>query len=330
MPIAPILMTPAYRYGAATPWGGEALRSMFRKDIPGERTGEALEVSAIPGLESRDPAGNTLSELIEKYGERLTGKGFAHPFPLLLKLLDAKDTLSVQVHPNDEYAAKVEGKLGKTEAWHILFAAPGAELVYGVKAGTDKGALLKASQAGAAVETLLRRVKVRPGDICYIPAGCVHAIGAGIMLYEIQESSDLTYRFYDWDRVDANGNRRELHLQKGLAVTNLKLSPRPVRVESADGVRRVLNENCFTLDVIRTHSRAVLPPVKEFGMITLLEGELSMTWQGGSVRMKKGETFFLPASVPELTLRGAGSAALNCAAFSGSFAPPFFFPAAFF
>ena len=221
MPLAPILMTPAYRYGAATPWGGEGLRMLFAKEIPDSRTGEGLEVSAIPGLESRDPQGNTLPSLIEKYGEKLTGPGFEKPFPLLLKLLDAKDTLSVQVHPNDEYAARVENKLGKTEAWHILFAAPGAELVYGVKAGTDKESLLEASLAGAQVEGLLRRVKVRAGETYYIPAGMVHAIGAGIVLYEIQQSSDVTYRFYDWERRDKNGNKRELHIQKAVDVTDV-------------------------------------------------------------------------------------------------------------
>ena len=247
MPIAPILMTPAYRWGAATPWGGEALRTMFRKQIPGEHTGEALEVSAIPGLESRDPSGNTLTELIEQYGERLTGKGFAHPFPLLLKLLDAKDTLSVQVHPDDAYAACVEGKLGKTEAWHILFAAPGAELVYGVKAGTEKDALLNASRNGAEVENLLRRVKVRAGETYYIPAGMVHAIGAGIVLYEIQQSSDVTYRFYDWERRDKEGRKRELAVS-GCWTNSI----------SAWTVFRILKASCSPIP-------AGLPSLRPFG-----------------------------------------------------------------
>ena len=158
---------------------------------------------------------------MEKYGQRLTGTAISGPFPLLLKLLDARDTLSVQVHPNDEYAARVEHKLGKTEAWHILYAAPGAELVYGVKAGITKEELTQASLSGAAVEGLLRRVQVKAGETYYIPAGMVHAIGAGIVLYEIQQSSDVTYRFYDWERTDKNGNKRELHIQKAIDVTDL-------------------------------------------------------------------------------------------------------------
>ena len=312
-PMWPVRMVPAFRSGKATPWGGEKLKEKYGKDIPETPTGESLEVSCIPGLESRDPMGRTLPELIERHREKMAGKYADRKFPLLLKLVDAHLPLSVQVHPNDAYARLYEdGKLGKNEAWLILDTpAGGGELVYGIQAGTGMEELRAACLQGKAVEPLLRRVKVKPGDICYIPAGCVHAIGAGILLYEIQESSDLTYRFYDWDRVDASGNRRELHLKKGLDVTNLKLCPRPLHVETADGVRRMLDEECFTLDVIRTHSRAVLPPVKHFGMITLVDGELNMTWTGGSTKMKKGETFFLPSSVPEITVRGEGTAALS-------------------
>ena len=312
-PMWPVRMVPAFRSGKATPWGGERLKEIYGKEIPETPTGESLEVSCIPGLESRDPMGRTLPELIERHRDRMAGRYADRPFPLLLKLIDARLPLSVQVHPNDAYARQNEnGKLGKNEAWLILDTPlGGGELVYGIQAGTGMEELRAACLQEKAVEPLLRRVKVKPGDICYIPAGCVHAIGEGILLYEIQESSDLTYRFYDWDRVDAGGNRRELHLKKGLDVTNLKLSPRPLHVEAADGVRRMLDEENFTLDVIRTHSRLALPKVKHFGMITLLDGELSMAWTGGSAKMRKGETFFLPASVPEINVHGVGTAALS-------------------
>ena len=302
MPLAPILMTPAYRWGAATPWGGEGLRSMFRKEIPGEHTGEALEVSAIPGLESRDPEGHTLPELIEKYGEKLTGKGFAHPFPLLLKLLDAKDTLSVQVHPDDDYAARVEGKLGKTEAWHILFAAPGAELVYGVKAGTDKETLLRASRAGAEVEGLLRRVKVRAGETYYIPAGMVHAIGAGIVLYEIQQSSDVTYRFYDWERKDKNGNKRELHIQKAVDVTDVNAQlDAAAETEVEKGRCRLLDQKYFGLDRFEDFNGVLPADPRRFAFFTALR-ECGLSWEGGSLRVPAGHTALLPADGYDLTL----------------------------
>ena len=302
MPIAPILMTPAYRWGAMTPWGGEGLRSMFRKEIPGDRTGEALEVSAIPGLESRDPEGHTLTELIDRYGEALTGKGFAHPFPLLLKLLDAKDTLSVQVHPDDEYAARVEGKLGKTEAWHILFAAPGAELVYGVKAGTDKETLLKASQEGAAVEKLLRRVKVKAGETYYIPAGTVHAIGKGIILYEIQQSSDVTYRFYDWERRDAQGNKRELHLQKAIDVTDVNAQWDAARETEIDpGHYRLLDEAFFGLDRFQDFDGVLPADPRRFMFLTAVK-DCRVSWEGGSLHLPAGHTALLPADGYDLRL----------------------------
>ncbi len=313
-PLWPIRMTPAFRGGSLTPWGGDKLKTRFGKEILETPTGESLEVSCIPGLESRDVMGRTLPELISYHGEKLVGKKYAdRPFPLLLKLIDARESLSVQVHPGDAYAAKNEGgKLGKTEAWLILDTPEGGgELVYGIKAGTSMNELKAACEAGKAVEPLLHRVKVRPGDVYFIPSGCVHAIGAGIVLYEIQQSSDLTYRFYDWDRTDAQGNRRELHLQKALDVTNLKLNRRPVHVERAFGIKRVLNEDYFTLDIIQPDGTICLPEIQHFGMITALEGNLTLRWASGSMKMKTGETFFLPASVPPITMKGTGMAALS-------------------
>ena len=312
-PLWPIRMTPAFRGGNLTPWGGERLRTVYGKDIPDGPTGESLEVSCIPGLESTDNMGRKLPEIISRYGEKMVGRFADKPFPLLLKLIDARDRLSVQVHPGDAFAALNEnGKLGKTEAWLILDTPEGGgELVYGIKAGTGMNELRAACEQGSAVEELLHRVKVRPGDVCYIPSGCVHAIGAGILLYEIQQSSDLTYRFYDWNRTDKNGVRRELHLEKGLAVTNLKAHPRPVHVERSFGIKRILNEEYFTLDIIQPEGSARVPEIQDFGLLTAVEGEMTLCWSSGSMTIKPGETFFLPASVPALTLKGSGVAALS-------------------
>ena len=160
-------------------------------------------------------------------------------------------------------------------------------------------------------EEVLRRVRVRPGDVCYIPAGCVHAIGAGITLYEIQQSSDITYRFYDWDRTDAQGRRRELHLDKALDVTDLTLEPQPVRAAMRPGAERVLDKRYFTLDVIRTEGREALPPLGEFGMLTALEGAVTLAWEGGEMALERGETCFLPRECPALWLTGNGTAALS-------------------
>lgn len=310
-PLLPLRMHPAFRGGALTPWGGEKLRTVYGKPITDVPTGESLEVSCIPGLESTDDTGVKLPELIARYGARFAGRYATGAFPLLLKLIDASESLSVQVHPDDAYAAANEnGKLGKTEAWLILDAPKGSQLVYGIQPGTNLDGLRTACEAGAAVEPLLRRVNVKPGDVCFIPAGCVHAIGAGIMLYEIQQSSDVTYRFYDWDRVDKNGNRRELHLQKALDVTDLSFSLNPVPTPEAP-MARVLDETYFTLDLMNVQGRCSLPAVQDFGLLTALEGGLALGWQGGEMQLHKGESLFIPAAAPALWLAGQGRAALS-------------------
>ena len=309
----PIRMNPAFRGGKLTPWGGEKLRSVFGKQIPEVPTGESLEISCIPGLESRDDAGRTLPELINEYGEAYVGAYAGKAFPLLLKLIDAREALSVQVHPDDAYASAHEnGKLGKTEAWLILDAPEGAELVYGILPGTDRQQLRAACEAGSAVAPLLRRVKVRPGDVCFIPSGCVHAIGAGITLYEIQQSSDITYRFYDWDRTDSQGRKRELHLEKALAVTDLSFSLNPRHWEEKPGITRMLDEHYFSLDLIRAEAGSVaLPALSEFGFLTALDDGLRLVWAGGETEMKRGESFFLPKASPALAVCGSGRAALS-------------------
>ena len=309
LPLPPMLMTPAYRFGAATPWGGDGLMRVFGKGIPDSRTGESLEVSAIPGLESRDASGASLTELIARYGERLTGKGLASPFPLLFKLLDARETLSVQVHPDNVYAAQAEHKLGKTEAWHILYAAPGAQLVYGVKAGTDKEQLMQASLAGAAVEQLLRRVDVKAGETYYIPAGMVHAIGEGIMLYEIQQSSDVTYRFYDWERTDKNGNKRELHIQKAVDVTRTDFQMDAVREEEiAPGHYALLRKEYFCLDRFENGTFTLARDSRRFAFLTAVK-DCVLNWPDGEMPLKGGHTALLPADGYDVQLK-AGEALL--------------------
>lgn len=224
MELYPLLMAPYFRSGSETPWGGSMLRDAFMKDCP-DQTGESLEISALPGRESivrnGSHAGKSLRAMIGLWGESLTGTKDAD-FPLLLKLIDAKETLSVQVHPGDAYATKNEGKLGKTEAWMILNCDPGAQLAYGVNTNGEPVAeiILRGSDA---IEGMLRRVNIRPGDVYYIPHGMVHAIGAGIQLYEIQQSSDVTYRLWDWGRVDADGNGRPLHIPQAIDVIRPEL-----------------------------------------------------------------------------------------------------------
>lgn len=309
-PLLPLPMTPAFRGGSLTPWGGRRLGEEWGKAID-QPTGESLEASCIPGLESRDSTGATLTDLVRRYRAAFAGRFAAEPFPLLLKLLDAKDALSVQVHPDDAYAhAHENGKLGKTEAWLILSAEEGSQLVYGIQPGVTLPQLRAACQQGAAVEPLLRRVTVKPGDVCFIPAGCVHAIGAGIVLYEIQQSSDVTYRFYDWDRVDSQGRKRELHLDKALDVTDLAFALDPVPAPDAP-CARVLDTTFFTLDLLQGDGTVALPPVRDFAFLTALDDGLTLSWDGGEKALRKGETLYLPATCPACTLRGPARAALS-------------------
>lgn len=303
MKLAPIPMKPAYRYGSQTPWGGDSLKTIFGKDIPDARTGEALELSAIPGLNSVTEDGVSFGELLEKYGEAITGTQVQGEFPLLLKLLDARDTLSVQVHPDDAYARRVEGKFGKTEAWVILHAKEGAQLVYGIQEGVDKEELRAASQQGAAVEKLLRRVNVRAGDVYFIPAGMVHAIGEGIVLYEIQQSSDVTYRFYDWERTDAKGNKRELHIDKAIDVTDVTSQPgAAVPVDLGNGCYQLLKEHYFSLQRW-VDCENVLPADKRFFRILTAIRETVITWEAGQCTLKPGQTALLPADGYDLTIK---------------------------
>ena len=310
-PMWPVRMKPAFRDGEQTPWGGNRLRERYGKETRNPVTGESLEVSCVPGLESTDSMGRKLPELIREFGERLAGSAAEGPFPLLLKLIAARERLSVQVHPDNEYAgANENGKMGKDEAWLILEAPEDGEIVCGLKPGTDLRQLKEACENGKAVEALLRRVRVAPGDVCFIPAGCVHAVGAGMLLYEIQESSDVTYRFYDWDRKDEADRGRELHIEQGLAVADLSCRPQAARAAGKAGIRRLLDEGCFSLDMIRCAGGEDLPEIRRFGILTSLEGALRLCWDGGEMTLAKGETCLIPRSAPAIRMLGEGCAAL--------------------
>ncbi|MEO7001419.1 MAG: type I phosphomannose isomerase catalytic subunit [Ktedonobacterales bacterium] len=206
-----------------TIWGGRTLATLAGKQLPADTLiGEAWE-TALDAVAATPPfTGATLGELVDRYGEALIGAQavaiYGMRFPLLTKFIDANQWLSVQVHPNDSYAAAHEGgKLGKTETWYILHAAPDAQIVYGMRAAAtpDK---VRAAIAANRLEDLLHTVPVQTGDVVFVPAGMVHAIGAGVALYELQEYSDVTYRLYDYGRVQANGQPRELHVEQGLTV----------------------------------------------------------------------------------------------------------------
>lgn len=300
MTVYPLKMKPYFRHGSETPWGGGKLRKLFNKDIPDDMTGESLEISALPGRESvivnGELSGKTLTEAADVMGAELLGE--FKEFPLLLKLLDAKERLSVQVHPDDEYAARVEGKRGKTEAWYILNADPGAKLVFGVKAKSSEE--LRQIVASGHIEDTLNWIDVRPGDCLYIQSGTVHAIGGGIVLYEIQQSSDVTYRMWDW------GRPREIHTQKALDVTRCDIVTRPVEPQTTEvmGGERIslIDGDFFKLTRLNVMGRM---PVEadSIALITAL-GEGAIEYDGGSVLVHNGESVLIPAAMHDFMVSG--------------------------
>ena len=309
MTLYPLLMAPHFRSGEETPWGGSMLRDAFMKEAP-DQTGESLEISALPERESMvrngAHAGKSLSRMIELWGEQLTGLPAGSDFPLLLKLIDAKDTLSVQVHPDDTYAGANEGgKLGKTEAWIVLNCDEGARLAYGVD--THGKSLQEIVDGGAAeIEAALNWVDVRPGDVYYIPSGMVHAIGAGMQIYEIQQSSDVTYRFWDWGRVGRDGKPRELHTQKALDVS--KVGDILPKCEGATVLRKggsityYISDGNFELGRLNVSGKMPLHDGR-MHMITPM-APCKITWQGGEISPMPFSTVVIPAGLENVYIEG--------------------------
>jgi len=312
-PLLPIRMHPAYRFGDQTPWGGDALRSLYHKPIPDDRTGEALEISCIPGLESTDDLGETLPALIRRSGAALVGERNTQPFPLLLKLLAARTDLSVQVHPDDAYAMAKEGKLGKTEAWVILHAEPGAKLCYGLRDNVTRDMLAKALGGGEDVAPMIATVEVTAGDVLYMPSGMVHAIGGGITLYEIQQSSDVTYRLWDYNRVNDRGEKRELHIRQSLDVISPSLKGLRARLpEAADvGEHTVLAVPAFTVRCVCAQGvQSLSESDGNFRMFTAMD-MLTLQWQGGELTLPAGQSALIPARAPALAVTGFGRALIS-------------------
>ena len=221
---------------------------------------------------------------------------FQENFPLLLKLLDAKEDLSVQVHPDDNYAQNHHGKLGKNECWVILSCEPGARLYCGLKEGVRPEQIGHAILQEESIEPLLRSVQIQAGDVIYIPAGTVHAIGGGILLYELQQSSDLTYRLFDWGRSDAAGKKRKLHLQQALDVMKPASRPEPLNARwvKADGHGKrecLLETPYFELFRLTNCTDFPISPDKErFSALTALSPG-KIRWEGGEKFCKQGRPF---------------------------------------
>ena len=301
-------------------WGGTRLRDDFQKDCDFDKIAESWELSCHKDgpstIVNGDDKGLTLEEYIEKHGKAVLGNDCDkfENFPILIKLIDAKDNLSVQVHPDNEYALRVEGEYGKTEMWYIVDCDEGAELLYGFKSEISKDEFAE----GIANNTLLEvtnSVPVHKGDVFFIQAGTLHAIGKGILIAEIQQNSNTTYRIYDYGRVGKDGKPRELHVEKAKEVTTLgpaKTYPE-TPVEQKDGYTSKLLSSCdyFTTYALDIDSKAVLNADEtSFNSILILEGEGKVVGDD-TVEFKKGDSIFITAGSGEFTVDGKCKAILT-------------------
>lgn len=300
-------------------WGGSRLPTL----VPGfagleleEPIGEAWLVYAENRVVAGRYRGRTLQEVADELGEALLGRRslerYGSKVPLLAKFIDAADELSIQVHPDDAYAREREaasGHLGKSEAWYILEAEPGARVVWGLKREVSRAEVQRAAEAGE-LEPLLNSVPVAPGEVIYNPPGTLHAIGAGILLFEIQQSSDLTYRLYDYGRRDRGGELRELHLDKALEVLTLAPGQRakvPPQVLS-DSVTRLVAAPQFVME--RWEMRRTIRQKTDgetLELWTVLSGELTLTAGESRLELTRAASVVLPAQLGAYQWAGEGT-----------------------
>ncbi len=284
-------------------WGGTRLRDEWGKECDFPRIAESWEVSCHEnGLSRISETGETLRDYLKKHPEAIGTKRLSDDFPVLMKLIDAQDDLSVQVHPDEKFAMEVEHSHGKTEMWYVVDALPDASVIYGLKEKITREEMEKHIQNGTFL-SVLRRVPVKTGDVFFIPAGTIHAIGKGCLIAEIQQSSDITYRVYDYDRKDANGKKREIHVDKAIRAANLEPTVAP---RFSDGV---LGE-CEYFSVREKtvcDSETLHISEKSFLAVLVLGGEGSI----GGKPYKKGDAFFVPAKESDVKLFGNGKLLLT-------------------
>lgn len=305
---SPLFLKPVFQERI---WGGTTLKDEFGYEIPSDKTGECWAISAHPNgpseVENGPLAGKTLIDIWNDHRE-LFGNQEGKVFPLLTKILDAKNDLSVQVHPDDEYADKHEnGELGKTECWYIIDCDKDADMIFGHEAQTKEE--LESMIANGEWNSLLKRVPIQPGDFFYVPSGTVHALCKGTLVLETQQSSDTTYRVYDYDRTDDQGNTRELHLEKAVDVTTVpntagKLND-PERIVQGDlTVTKFVEAQYFSVYKWSLNGSHKLQQDQPYQLFSVLEGQGSITTEDGTFDLKKGQQFILPATVREYELNG--------------------------
>ncbi|WP_340076707.1 type I phosphomannose isomerase catalytic subunit [Leptobacterium sp. I13] len=292
-------------------WGGAKLKDVLEKPVQGDTIGESWEISAVEGAISEVANGKlkgiSLLELIETYQGKLMGnrvyKKFGNDFPILIKFIDAKLDLSIQLHPNDELAMKRHNSFGKTEMWYIMHADEGAELIVGFNKDVTKQEYVMHLENNSLPE-LLNYEKVKEGDVFFINTGKIHAIGAGVLLAEIQQTSDITYRVYDWERKDKDGNTRELHTALALDAIDYEKKedfkmPYEKQQNTSNAVVKCPYFITNYLD-IEGHYTTDITDRGSFTIYMCVRGEAILKNEYGSEKIKKGETILIPANTERL------------------------------
>lgn len=299
-------------------WGGQKIKTYLHKDFGDlPNCGETWEISGVKSdvsvVAGGALEGESLANLLEQYKDELVGKKvydhFGNIFPLLVKFIDANDDLSIQVHPDDELAKKRHNSFGKTEMWYIIETDPGSTLIAGFNQELDEQTYLDKLNSGHIMD-ILNKENVAAGDVFFLPAGRVHTIGKGLLIAEIQQTSDITYRIYDFDRVDDKGNKRELHTQEALAAIDYKHYPEyKTKYQPAkDETVKLVSCPYFTtnlLDFDKSTSKDY-SALDSFVIHVCVEGAYNVTYNGETYQVKMGECILLPKSIDKVELETTG------------------------
>lgn len=310
LPLYPIVFDPILKERI---WGGTKLKTIFNKNISSDTTGESWELSTVKGdislVANGECKGKSLDDLISEFPEEILGakihKQFGTEFPLLFKFIDAKEDLSIQVHPNDELAKKRHNSFGKTEMWYIMQADEGAKIIVGFKENSSKEAYVE-NLENKTLLSILKEVEVKKGDVFFLETGTIHAIGAGIVIAEIQQTSDITYRVYDWDRVDAAGKSRELHIDLALDAINYTAIETEKQYSKEENKSNLVVE-CpyFITNYLPLNGEFSVEKTNDsFTVYMCIEGNFEVESNGTKWPYKKGDTILIPAALRDFKLEG--------------------------
>lgn len=297
-------------------WGGSKLGTLLGKNLSGNTVGESWELSAVEGnvsvVANGTLKGQKLTDLLHKHTAKILGSKvhefFGEQFPLLFKFLDAREDLSIQVHPNDELAKVRHNSFGKTEMWYVMQADEGSRIIIGFKEKSGPDEYLRHLNNKTLIE-ILKEVKVKQGDVYFLETGTVHALGAGIVVAEIQQTSDITYRVYDWDRTDANGKSRELHTEQALDAITYDVANAERHYNKAENTgNRIVESRYFSTNYIPlTGDMEVQKNGDSFTVYICTEGGFTIEYSGKTYGFKRGDTILMPAALNAFTLKGEAS-----------------------